>query len=159
LNTEAAVICDPTLTGTGCESESTSPYEQTKASYAAQAYAIAIKDQLRANIWYSLLGWRNSGLLYQDLTPRLAFTAYETSRAVLKDATYKQAITSYPGVRILEYQRGAHIIWLAWSLDGTTHPITLTTLPKNIYSHLGESITLSTSLDITLSPIYIDWYP
>ena len=156
INTEAAVVC---LYETGCEADSTSAYEQTKASYVAQTYSEAIKDQLVANIWYSLLGWRNSELLNSDLTPRPAFIAYQVGRAELRNAIFKQVVTAYPGVEIYEFQRGQKTIWLAWSLDGNNHTITLPSLPDSIQSFLGETITPSQQIEVTLRPVYIDWLP
>ena len=68
MNSEMAIICggDDPPGQPPCESEPTSAFEQTKAYYVAQVYAAAIAEGLRANIWYSVSGWRNSGLLRSD---------------------------------------------------------------------------------------------
>lgn len=154
LNTEAALICID-QTDPGC---STPQFEYTKAYYLAHAYGGAIKDNLTANIWYSLLGWRNSGLIYDDLTTRPAYSAYVTARTQLKDSQFTQEIYSYSGVRVLEYQHGKQTTWLAWSLDGANHTITLPSIPTYIHDFQGLSITPTQELEISLIPLYLDWY-
>ncbi|MBE3118145.1 MAG: cellulase family glycosylhydrolase, partial [Candidatus Atribacteria bacterium] len=71
MNTEVALVCgDADGSQSYCK---TTDFETTKAYYVAQTYAVAIAEGLRANIWYSVLGWRNSELLNADLSPRPAY--------------------------------------------------------------------------------------
>lgn len=61
MNTENAIICDNCI--------GNQDYEQTKAYYVAQSYAVAIAQDLSANVWFSATGWRTSNLLDDALTP------------------------------------------------------------------------------------------
>jgi len=192
MNTETAIICGGFNDPPGqppCESEPTSPFEQTKAYYIAQVYAAAIAEGLRANIWYSVLGWRNSGLLRSDLTlplktfasefrptaqnsglltssgaPRPAYYAYQFARSELMDASFVGDIGSadiggVSGVKGYKFNRGDRTIWLLWSLDGSSHDITFSSAPLAVWDALGNSVTPATSMNVDLKPLYLEWNP
>jgi len=162
MNTESAVICGGFNVPPGqppCESVSTSPFEQTKAYYVAQAYAAVIAQGLRANIWYSVLGWRNSGLLNADLSPRPAYTAFQFARSELRDAVWVRDVTEYTGVKGYEFQRGDRRIWVLWSLDGASHTINLPGVPLAAWDVLGNSVSPAASMNVSLNPLYLEWNP
>ena len=151
MNTESAILCDL------CSNDSV--FETTKAYYVAQAYSAAIAEGLRANIWYSVAGWRNSGLLNADLSIRPAYTAFQFSRNELRDATWMRDITEYSGVKGYELQRGDRRIWVLWSLDGATHLINLPGVPLTAWDALGNSVTPAASMNVDLNPLYLEWSP
>jgi hypothetical protein len=157
MNTEAALVCG-TFEGAGsyCQTED---FETTKAYYVAQVYAAAIAQGLRANIWYSVLGWRNSGLLNADLSPRPAYTAFKIARRELRDAVFVGEITEYAGVMGYKFQRGNRRIWVLWSLDGNPHSITLSSVPLAAWDALGVSVIPASSMNITLNPLYLESDP
>ena len=192
MNTETAIVCGGFNDPPGqppCESEPTSAFEQTKAYYVAQVYAAAIAEGLRANIWYSVSGWRNSGLLRPELTwpqktfasefrptaqnsglltssgaPRLAYYAYQFARSELADASFVGDIGSadiggVSGVKGYKFNRGDRTIWLLWSLDGATHLISLSGLPLAAWDALGNSVTPAASMNVDLIPLYLEWSP
>lgn len=162
MNTEAALICGPTGAPpgqTGCESDDTSTYEQTKARYLTQAFGTAIKDDLLVNTWFSILGWRNSALLNSDFTPRPAFIAYEFAKKELLNASFSRNVTDYTGVVAYEFKLGSHLVWLMWSLDGNDHSITLPATPKAMHDFMGTELTPVQNITVTLDPIFIDWNP
>jgi hypothetical protein len=152
INTESALVCDACISGE-------SAFETNKAYYMAQNYAAAISLGLRANLWYSAMGWRNSNLLNADLSPLPAYTAFQFARSELREATFVQNITTYTGVKGYEFQRGDRRIWVIWSLDGTTHTTTLPGVPLAAWDALGASVTPAASMDITLNPLYLEWTP
>ena len=151
INTESAILCD------SCSNDSA--FETTKANYVAQAYAAAIAGGLRANIWYSVLGWRNSNLLNSDLSPRPAYTALQFSRSELRNATWVRDVTEYTGVKGYEFQRGDRRIWVLWSLDGNTHSISFPSVPLAAWDALGNSVTPAASMNVSLNPLYLEWNP
>jgi hypothetical protein len=190
MNTETAIVCggfDDPPGQPPCDSEPTSAFEQTKAYYVTQVYAAAIAESLRANIWYSVLGWRNSGLLRSDLTwlqkafasefrptaqnsglltssgtPRPAYFAYQFARSELIDASFVGDIGSadiggVTGVKGYKFNRGDRTIWLLWSLDGAEHSISFSVLPHAIFDTFGNSLPSSSPLTVTLMPLYIEW--
>jgi hypothetical protein len=162
MNTESALVCggvnDPPG-GTGCESGFASIFEQTKADYLAQVYAAAIAENLRANIWFHVFGWRNSALLNSDLSPRPAYQAFVTARNVLLDAKLTSEINAYAQVKGYEYTRSQHRVWVLWSLDGFIHPVNLDTMPAEIYDVLGNPVVLSNPLQVGHTPLYLVWHP
>lgn len=151
MNTESGVLCDSNCDAT---------FETTKAYYVPQAFAMAIAEGLRANFWYSLYGWRNSGLFYSNGSPRPAYDAYVFARQELGGAQYVQDITGYNGVMGYELDRKDKIIWVIWSLDGNSHSITLPSTPDAIWDAMGDAETVNgTALTVTLKPLYVEWNP
>jgi hypothetical protein len=155
MNTESAILCD------SCSSDTT--YEMTKAYYVAQAYAVAIAEGLRANLWYSVLGWRNSGLLNPDLSPRSAYTAYQVARSELRDSTLAGVLSpSDIGgsnlVKGYKFNRGDRRIWVVWSLDGSSHSITPNLgTPLSVVDALGHAVTPASTVTVDLNPLYLEW--
>lgn len=171
MNTESALLCGPAGlppgSPPGCESEPDAPYELTKANYIAQSYAAAMAEGLRANIWYSLTGWRNSGLVYDDMSPRPAYTAYQFAAQRLGGAAYLGPIDSQDtggDGNLLGYKfqhPDGRIVWIIWALDRSNHTLTLPDSPQAAWDVLGNVVTLSnaSTLDVTLTPHYIEWAP
>jgi hypothetical protein len=164
MNTEIAIVCGGFEDPPGqspCDSEPTSTFEQTKAYYVAQVYSAAIAEGLRANIWYSVLGWRNSGLLTSSgASP--AYDSYQFARSELINASFMGDINSVDtggvsGVKGYKFNRGDRTIWLLWSLDGTEHNISFSTPPSAIFDVYGNALPAGTPLNATLMPIYIEW--
>ena len=155
MNTESALLCN------ACSNDSV--FETTKANYVVQAYVAAIAQGLRANIWYSVLGWQNSGLLNSDLSPRPAYTAFRFARSELRDAKFAGDITSSDiggasSVKGYKFNRGDRRIWVLWSLDGATHLITLP-VPLAAWDALGHSVSPAASMNVSLNPLYLEWNP
>jgi hypothetical protein len=162
LNTETALVCGGAFDSPGtppCESDPTSAYELTKAYYVPQVYSAGQALGLRANIWYSVHGWRNSDLLNFDLTKRPAYTAYAFARNMLLDAVFVRKIDEFPSVMGYEFTDGNRVIWVIWSTDRTNHSITLSSLPDKIFDALGATIPISNPLQVGLKPLYLEWNP
>jgi hypothetical protein len=162
MNTETALICGGAFAppgGPGCDSDPSSPFEQAKANYVAQGYASAIAEGLRANIWYNVFGWRNSALLNYNLTERPAYIAFVTARNILLNAQFSREITDYAGVKIYEFTRDWHRIWVLWSLDGSSHSVNIDNMPNEIYDALGNRVFQDTPLQVGSVPLYLVWHP
>ncbi len=151
MNTETALLCG------SCNKNST--FENTKAFYVAQVYATAIAQGLRANIWYSVLGWQNSGLVDEKMNALPAFNAFKFASMELRGVQPIGEITEYPGVKGYEFNRGDRRIRILWSLDGMVHPITLPRVPLAVYHVEGTPITPTNSLNVTLEPQYLEQSP
>jgi len=156
MNTETGVICNT------CSNDPV--FETTKAYYVPQTYASGIALGLRANLWYSVMGWRNSGLLNPDLSLRPAYTAFKFAQSELSDAKFAGNITGsdiggVTGVKGYKLNRGDRLIWVVWSLDGNTHSISMASAPLAAWDTLGTSVTPAASMDISLNPLYLEWNP
>jgi hypothetical protein len=148
MNTEAAIVC----TSSNCDTT----FEDTKAFYVAQAHAAAIADGWRANIWYIVLGWRNSGLLNADLSSKPAYEAFRAARSELQNAQPLREITEYAAVKGYVFDGGDRQVWMMWSLDGGDHVLTLPFTPHAVVSVLGNSLVVSSMLTVTMSPVYVE---
>ncbi len=148
INTETAVVC------ASCNNDAT--FEATKANYLAQSYGSAIAEGWRANIWYSVPGWRNSGLLNSDLSPRPVYEAFRAVRAELQDARLVREITEYAAVKGYVFDRGDRHVWLMWSLDGLDQIVVLPSIPQAAFDVFGNSLAVSSTMTVTLAPIYLE---
>ncbi len=161
INSEVALVCGPALAspgGTGCEAADNSTFEQMKKAYAAQAYAVGLYEKLRANIWFSMEGWRNSGLVYGNGTPRPAYYAIKFAEDMLWQAVPISKITNYPNVVGYKFfTPAANNLWIIWATDGTSKNITLPATPKAIRDSAGNSVTVTgTSVTLSIQPYYIE---
>jgi hypothetical protein len=164
LSTENALllVCDDdpnTEWPPACPDQDT--WETTKAYYVAKTFAAATREKLHTNIWLSIYGWRDSGLLATDNTPLPAYHAYMFSANQLFGADYVRDISEYPGAMGYEFRKGSERTWVIWSLDGSDHTIQLPSTPNAGFhvdgSSLGVAVLNGTSLTVTLEPIYLNW--
>ena len=156
LSTESALICN-SCTGSPA-------FEETKAQYLNQVYATASAIGLKANIWYSTAGWRNSGLFNgSSLLP--AAYAYKFALSQIAESVYTGTVSSSEigatSVRGYKFKNGGQNIWLLWSMDATYHTITLAAAPRKVYQMNAagtfDLISPSTSMSISASPVYLLW--
>lgn len=149
IATEVAVACP----SASCDAD----YELTKTYYVAQAYATALKAGVTASIWYSLEGWRQTGLIDSNNQPNQAYSAYQFASQQLVGKRFVREVTDYPGVRAYEFSEPGSRLWMLWSLDGADHPITLPSVPPHLYSVTGAPLTATQSITVTLEPWYLEW--
>lgn len=156
VNTEVAIICGRDGTEPACQTEQ---HELTKAYYLAQVYASAAAEGLRANIWYSITGWRASGLLLPDLTPGKAYQAFQVSAVQLKDAYFVDALRQFDGVKGYIFARGQQFVWILWSADGQEHTLALVSTPASVTDVFGNSLPPTQPVTVTMMPLYLTWTP
>lgn len=149
MNTESGLLlCD------SCGDDAT--FETSKAYYVAQLYAASIAQGLKADIWYSMYGWQNSGLLGPGGTPLPAYNAFKFASSELQGIQFSREL-SYAGLKGYELDRGDARIWVLWSLDGNPHTITLPGIPYTAFHADGTPFNVGTSLTVTLEPVYLEW--
>jgi hypothetical protein len=152
INTETALICGSTGKEEPCL---THEFELTKAYYLVQSYAGALVHNLKANVWYSVRGWRGSGLVEDDqFTP--AYAAYQFAAGKLEGVVFVRQIQEYPAVIGYEYLDDDKLTWVLWSRDGDSHPIDLPRPPLAIYDVFGDPMEVSQEVVVTLAPVYIE---
>jgi hypothetical protein len=168
MNTETGLLCGGALDppgGSGCESTPDSSFEKLKASYVPQTYAAAIAEGLVANIWYTPRGWRNSGLLNSDLTPRPAYHAFVLAHDMLKNAAFIREVNEFASDQIFgyEFMEGMRKFWIVWTLDGKSHDMNLQVSPIAVWDEVGLPVYANGNAGILtiegLKTIYIDWEP
>ncbi len=155
MNTETGLLCLPPNNNPDyCNNNA--DFETTKAYYVAQVYPAAIAQGLKANIWFSMYGWQNSGLLDSNGNPLPAYTAFLFASQELKGTRFSRDL-SYTGVKGYELDREDIKIWVLWSLDGSSHTIALPGVPSGEYHVDGTPISPNASLTVTLEPVYLEW--
>jgi len=157
INSENALLCGRT----GQEAPCLSPeYRQTKAAYLAQSYVVAMEQSLRANLWYSWLGWRASGLVSAASQPTLALKVLSFLQDTFAGAAFLRkfetggAITGY-----IFYKEGSEI-WVLWSLTGETATVELPSLPDQAFLATGEAVSVTeTTLTVNYMPLILIYAP
>ena len=154
MNTEAALLCGRDGSEPECQSED---YQLTKSYFLAQSYVSAIAEHLTANIWYSLTGWRATGLVDADVQPNQAYQAFVNSADRLEGAGFIGPLTDFPGVRGFGFERQGRPLWVLWSLDGQEHNLQFDQLPTSVVDVFGAEIEPAMEITVTLAPVYIEF--
>jgi hypothetical protein len=153
MNTEAALLCGGGLV---CDSSPTSDFELTKAYYLAETFAAGKAIGLEASVWFTVFGWRDSGLLYTDLSPRPAYISFKVARMALQDVSFSKRL-SINGVYGYEFKNSRVTRWLLWSQDGDSHSVHFIQNPDKIYNVFGDYIPVSNQIDIDVEPVWVEW--
>lgn len=153
LNTESALLCGRDGSEEMCH---TPEFAATKAAYLVKAMTLAQAEGLRANLWYSLPGWRASGLL-DDGQPNLAYQAFRFAAGRLQAAAFWGERTDYPGVNVYVFQREGKWVWVVWSRSEDAQTLQLSSPPVAVYGIAGEALPAGGTLTVTGSPLYLEW--
>jgi hypothetical protein len=156
MNTETALICGRDGKEPVCQTEE---FDQTKANYAAQSFAAALAEGLRANIWFSITGWRGSGLVRSDIQPTYASRGFTFSLEMLENAVYVDRVVEYPGVQGYKFWRNGQNLWVIWGVQNGAQTIELPDIPQAIYDLYGNPLEASQIMGITPSVVYIQFNP
>lgn len=154
LNSEVGLLCGKSGTESACQ---TSDFKNTKAYYVAQSMAAAKALDLRANIWYSISGWRASGLIEAGLQPTLALKAFGVSAAQLDGVTPEGALDEIEGLLGYRFRKGEARLWVVWAVDGTEQPMQLAGRPEKVLDVVGNELASERTVVIGASPVYI-WF-
>jgi hypothetical protein len=148
LNTEAAMLCF----------DATAYCLNTQSMYVPRAYAEALALGLTGQVYYDMSGtWRNSGLLEPDLTPKLAYHAYQAAAGFLSDVKYVGPVSGYPaGIDGYTFQPNDHsaAIDVIWSADGSKIVVFLPS-GASAYDRFGLLISDPGWVDVTSKPVYV----
>jgi len=138
MNTEFGLLCGRDGSEPECQNEE---FQLSKASYAIQANANALKEGLKANVWYSLTGWRGTGLVDNEMIPYPVYDAYAFNSVRLNQAVFIKEINVYAEVKGIETLRGNHRECILWAVDGSEHLIHLERFPPFVlYDSFGAQI-------------------
>jgi len=138
MNTEFGLLCGRDGSEPECQNEE---FQLSKASYAIQANANALKEGLKANVWYSLSGWRGTGLVDEQMIPLPVYDAYAFNSVRLNQAVFIKEINVYAGVKGIEILRENHREWILWAVDGREHLVHLERFPPFVlYDSFGAQI-------------------
>jgi hypothetical protein len=132
--TEDALFCGPNRPDapiyTICISEE---HERVKSYYLAQTLAIAKAENWKAAIWWSAIGYRHSGLLNDDLSPKPAFNTFQFMATKLTSAQFINTVSLGDNIMAYEFKRDNQILWVLWSKTMEPISIVLPQQPANIW--------------------------
>jgi hypothetical protein len=158
LNTEVAVLCGRDGTEPVCKAED---FADSKAYYVAQSMAAALAEGLTANVWYSLTGWRGSGLVDGNGQPTPAYRAFQFAEEALEGATLVETVEDFTGVAGYKFMNKGKGVWLVWSMDGEAHKIQLPSAYQFAYDVFGEPVDAQKQskeeFEVTSAPVYLEW--
>ncbi len=153
--TEVAMLCGSIGTEPQC---STPLYAQVKRTFIIQTLVYSRANNLRAQIWYSLEGWRASGLKQGRALEESAYSAFRFFANFIADARWEGRQDLYPGVMLMEFSKQGKTYWVLWSEDYSSQvTVNLPKSPTVIYNSLGEEQPLSTTLGLSFEPIIVGW--
>jgi hypothetical protein len=156
LNTEAGLLCGRDASEPECQTEE---FALTKAYYIAQANVSGAAESLRANIWYSLTGWRGTALVDAQGKPNSAYTAFQFSAAQLKDAAFVRIIPDYPGVRGYEFLHDSKKVYVLWAIEKNPQPVLFEKIPDAVFDVFGQAVQPEMTVQVSQQPIYVEWIP
>lgn len=149
MNTETALLCNR-----GC---STDDFVQTKTSYLIQSYSAARAIGLKANIWYSLRGWRHSGLLSVNGTPTETLAAYKFTLDMLNHAQ-PEGYENQKDTIIYKFNNQHGELWVTWSYSKAQKTVlTFLTPPSKVFNAIGMEIPVTQQIELSPHPVYILW--
>ena len=152
--TEVALICGQTGGEAECK---TKDFSDTKSAYIAEAYAASMASRVKAAIWYSLSGWRASGLVSGRLQPLNAYLAYRTAARRMVGTVSVKLIEPEPGLKAYEFTRNGGRMWLVWSTDSAGQPLPASAPPSAAYDVYGTRLSRSKPILVTSIPVYVEW--
>lgn len=94
-------------------------YFNNQADYLVRSVVRGVGAGVRGFAWYSLEdpGWRNTGLLNLDLSPRPSFNAYRFLSATLTNAAFVSSVDYGPGIQAYRFSKGWRTIDVLWALE------------------------------------------
>ncbi len=156
---EVSVKCGSDAVETFCETvyPQSLSFQNTKAYFAVQSNAAASYMGIRANIWYSYYGWRDSGLM-NGYTGELevAYNAYSFTRQEINWAYSASQLSPAAGVKGYEFVRSDKRVWVLWYVGGEANDgaasitLTLSSTPKAIWKWIN--VGSNTANDGTYQP-------
>jgi len=155
MHTEGALICS------SC-TELTPDLQEAQADYVVQLYTRNMALDILGTIWFTLEGpgWRWSGLLNPDLSPKPVYNAFKFMTEELKDAQYAGTVTGYPGLKGYTFQGKDKTVRVLWSPDNTTRNIDEPGGLIQAFDKYGNNITpIGGQIAIGFSPVYIETTP
>lgn len=153
--TEVALLCRSTGIEPECQSDD---FLQTKRAYIIQALVEAKIAGLRSVVWYSLEGWRASGLLRGRSIDQPAYQAFQTAAGFIADAQWQSNLDLYPKVMVIEFLKSGKRFWVIWNMsDKTGVTINLPKTPAVIYNSIGVEQPPTTVLTLDFEPVFVEW--
>jgi hypothetical protein len=149
LNTEMALLC----------AEPSEDCFEMQAVYVPRVYAEALALGLEGLVYYAWIneGWRYTGLVLPDLTPKPVYHAYGAAASFLSQASYQGEAMGYPqrmvGYRFRRPDPPARVD-VIWSGDGMAYRVMLPAA-ASAYDRYGEPLSGGDAIEVDFSPVFV----
>jgi hypothetical protein len=155
LNSEGAIICGPFHYDPDYDEICTSEeFELAKAYYLTKSFASAISIGLDANIWYSITGWRYSGLVKSNLEPLPAYYAYQFARLKLGNAVFIEKDETQTNLFIYRFNLAGKELRLVWSKDDSPQTVSIP-VGSEVWDTFGNTMNANGSVMVGKDPHFI----
>src|SRR5262249_50612605 len=107
--------------GTGC-SPPTAGFYDVQANFVTRSLARAIGNGVQGVAWFPLEwpGFRFSGLLFQDDSPKPVYIAYQQLAIQLAGTQYLRTVDYGKGIEAYAFGRATEQVQVIWTTDVTT---------------------------------------
>lgn len=130
-------------------------FDLTKAYYVAQVNTAGLANNVALTIWDTTTdNSRNRTELF-DNKGDMTFTALRENYAQLDQAQFEQEDKSNKDVKQYRFARPSDQLLVAWGLKDTPVSLALTQTVISITDALGQAISPTQSISITVKPLYI----
>jgi hypothetical protein len=134
-----------------------------QASHVTRSFVRGLGQGIAGFVWYTLNGpgWRHTGLLEADGTPKPVFIAYEQLTYQLNNSRYLGTVDYGPGLEAYAFRRGAQIVHVVWARENAALPISVPQLDYvAAYGRDGNLLSPTAAGDmlqfqVGFEPIYI----
>ena len=168
--TEVALLCNPNyykpFDPNACLNTT---FDETKGVYMARAAIDALKNDMKALVWYkvktpmdgctgaSISTWCYTGLVRNDLSLRPGMSALKTSHDVFTRANLVSSGLYQPNIMQYRLERSDRTVWMVHNMITNTQTVNLSVMPTSIFTAMGVQVPITTSVTITSTPLYIEW--
>jgi hypothetical protein len=179
VNSEVGLLCGGDGDDLWCNPayNTSLAFQNTKAYYVVQSYAAAFWSKIKMNVWFSFLGWRDSGLYNSILLkPEVAYNAYKFLHQEISSATGSISLAPAAGVKGYEFTKTGKRVWILWYVGGDPNNGNLTTnvnlgsTPQSVWKWVNagsgtandgtyQPATASQILAIGRAPVIIELNP
>jgi len=160
---ETALLCSG---GAPCSPPVPAFYEM-QADYLVRAFTRGLSENILGYSWYTLEGegWRYSGLLHSDASPKPVYTAYQVFTGKLHGSRYLRPVDYGLGIEGYAFQKGPAELHILWAIHDQRLPVHIAQ-NRWISAFDRDGNTLNPSpagdqlqVEVGFSPIYISVFP
>ncbi len=136
-------------------------YFTNQADYLTRTMVRGLGNGVKGQAWYSLEdpGWRYTGLLNGDFTPRPSFDAYKYLNQQLAAARFVAAVDYGAGIEAYRFQKNGNYVDVLWALEDQQLVIALPgSKLLGVYNLAGVPVQVEASqseMTVGFSPVYL----
>jgi hypothetical protein len=140
---------------------------EAQANYLVRTFARDLAEDITSLTWYTLNGpgWRDGGLLEEDLEPRASYIAYQQLATRLVNTQFERAVDYGSAVEAYSFSRTVEVVHVVWSIDFFPDAILvpqakfLAAYDRNGSAVVPTPVGSDYEFTVGFSPIYVELKP